>query len=703
MVRMSSKHELAGRLAFVYVGVLVLAVCIVAKALHVQIWEGETWRKKARGVSREDFVVAPNRGDICAADGRVLATSVPYYRFRFDCRGVPEGTFRRKVDSLALCLSHFFGDASKADYRKKLWNGKFGKRPNAYLAVNQRWLSYSEQKRLLTLPIFKNDTLRRKVTWDRKNVRLQPHDELAYRTIGYLSERKESGLEGRVGVEGAFESELRGQPGRSILQMMSGNKTYVTVEEPVDGNDVITTIDIDFQDIAQNALCRQLKYYEAHAGTAILMEVKTGDIKAIVNLKKTAKGYQEVVNNAIGEAAAPGSVFKAAVVIALLEDGYVQPDDTVDLGNGVYTFYDKSLRESSQKMRGKVTVKEMFACSSNGFSQLVNEHYKKQPEKFINRLYSLQLNKKVGIEILGEGEPYIKYPYEKGWSGLTLPWMSIGYEVKMTPLQVLILYNAIANGGKRMKPRLVKEVRNRGTVVKHFDTEVMDAQICSKRTIRALQEMMEEVVESGTAVNLRGASCPIAGKTGTALVDDGEKGFAVRRYRASFVGYFPADDPLYSCIVVVDQPAVSKGYYGNVVAGNVFREIVDKVYAKASLLYGETPTEEIDTVLPISKNGLKQDFLNIYDELDMEVETGEAAKAEWVMTVREEDGFVLKPRVVKEALVPNVKGMGLRDALYLLENSGLKVGVSGSGTVRSQSVQPGSRLPKGSYVQIELK
>lgn len=700
---MSIKHELAGRLAIVYMGVLVIAMCIVAMALHVQVWQGDEWRSKSRAVSVKDFIVAPNRGDICAEDGRVLASSIPYYSLRFDCVAVPDTVFRKKVDSLALRLSRFFKDVPAAEYRKKLWQGKYGRKPNRYLLINRRKVSYNELKELKTFPIFRERGSRSGLIPERENVRLQPHDELAYRTIGYLNESENGILEGRVGVEGAFESELRGVPGRSIRQMMSGRWVSVTVDDPVDGNDVVTTIDIDFQDIAQNALSRQLEYFDADAGTAILMEVKTGDVKAIVNLNKTTRGYREVLNNAIGDAAEPGSVFKAAVMMALLEDGYVHPGDTVDLGNGVYTYYGKSLHESSKKMRGKVTVKEMFECSSNGFSKLVYEHYKNQPEKFINRLYALQLNKKVGVEIQGEGEPYIKYPKEKGWSGISLPWMSIGYEVQLTPLQVLAFYNAIANGGKRMKPRLVKEIRNRGSVVKRFGTEVVDAQICSKRTIADLQEMMVGVVENGTAINLRGASCPIAGKTGTARIADKSKGYGVRKYRASFVGYFPADRPLYSCIVVVDNPSLSKGYYGNVVAGNVFREIVDKVYAKASLLHAQVEEERNDTILPISKNGLKEDFLRIYDELGIQVDEDRAETAEWVMTVREGDGFVLTPRVVKEALVPNVKGMGLRDALYLLENSGLKVGVGGAGTVKSQSLQPGSRVRKGSYIQIELK
>ena len=686
---MSIKHELAGRLGFVYICVMGIAALIVVKALHVQIWEGEKWRSKSRDVSVKDFVVAPNRGDICAADGRVLASSIPYYSLRFDCKAVPDDIFKKKIDSLAFKLSRFFKDAPAVEYRSKLWKGKYGAKPNQYLLINRRKVSYNELKELKTFPIFREKGSRSGLILERENVRLQPHGDLAVRTIGYLNESNDGTFEGRVGLEKAYENELKGELGRSIRQMMSGRWVSVTVEDPVDGNDVITTIDVDFQDIVQNALDRQMEIYDADAGTAVLMEVKTGDIKAIANLTKTPKGYREMLNNAIGDAAEPGSVFKAAVMMAMLEDGYVHPEDTVDLGDGTYTYYGKTLRESNGKPVGKITVKQIFERSSNGISRLVYENYKNQPEKFINRLYAMQLNKKVGIELLGEGEPYIKYPTDKDWSGISLPWMSIGYEVKLTPLQVLAFYNAIANNGKRMKPRLVKEIRNRGDVVKRFGTEVMDRHICSDKTLAALRDMMEGVVENGTAKNLSHAPYKIAGKTGTARVADRSKGYGVRKYRASFVGYFPADNPLYSCIVVVENPSLSKGYYGNVVSGNVFREIADKVYAKASLEFEESEDVPEEFVLPISKNGLKSDFLSIYDEFGFHVDDEPAEESKWVMTTRNDEGFVLKPRSISETLVPNVKGMGLRDALYILENSGLKVGVIGSGTVKQTIVTTG--------------
>lgn len=699
------KHELAGRLGLVYLVVIGIAVLIVMQALYVQVWKGDELRRQVQNVSRKDFTVAPNRGNIYADDGRVLASSVPYYSLRFDCVAVPDTLFRRKVDSLAICLSRFFGDAPVSEYRQKLWQGKYGAKPKRYLLINKKKISYTELMKVKKFPIFRERGTRSGLILERENVRLLPHGELAKRTVGYLNEAADGTFEGRVGLEGAFEKQLRGEPGRSYRQMMSGRWVSMTVDEPVDGMDVVTTINVDCQDIVYGALARQMEYYKANSGTAILMEVKTGDIKAIANVSKTAQGvYKEVYNNAIGDAAEPGSVIKAATMVALLEDGYVHPSDTVDLGKGIYTHDKVTLRESKTPI-GKVTVQEIFERSLNGITELVYEHYRKQPEKFVNRWYAMGLNRKVDIDVVGEAEPYIKYPTDKTWSGTSLRWMSFGYELQVTPLQVLAFYNALANDGRRMKPRIVKEIREGSRVVERFEPEVVMNNMCSKQTVAYMKQMMEGVVENGTAKNLRNAACKIAGKTGTAKIAAGKRGYKVEpKYRASFVGYFPADKPLYTCIVVVDNPSTSVGYYGNVVSGNVFREIADKVYSMASLMQHDETEEKIDETLPVSQNGLKNDFLTVYDKLGIDV-SDEAGDAEWVMTSRDKEGkeFALKARSVDFSVVPNVKGMGLRDALYLLENSGLKVGVSGAGTVSRQSLEPGQRIRRGSYVEIVLK
>ena len=322
----------------------------------------------------------------------------------------------------------------------------------------------------------------------------------------------------------------------------------------------------------------------------------------------------------------------------------------------------------------------------------------------MNRLCGMGLDKKLGVRIKGEGEPYIKHPGDKDWSGLTLPWMSIGYELKITPLQMLAFYNAIANDGQRMRPRFVKEIRNRGEVIERIDPEEVGGRICSRSTLRKIREMLEGVVENGTGRNIRTDKYRIAGKTGTARIATGTEGYGIRKYRASFVGFFPADEPLYSCVVVVNNPSLSKGFYANQVASPVFREIADKVYSIAYMQYGEVKTEPVKG-LPVCKNGLKRDFLEIFGELDYELEgVDEVEENDWVLTASaESEHVVLKPRRITNSQVPNVKGMGLRDALFVLENAGLKVGVSGAGMVQSQSINPGTEVREGSWIQIVLR
>lgn len=687
-------------------GVIFLFGCLIlAKAVMVMTVEGEKWRKKATAnIPARPVKIAPNRGDIWAVDGRILATSVPFYELRFDPIAVDKKVFQEKVDSLAYCLSSFFKDASKEFYRDKLIRARNAKHPNRYLLINRRKVNYTELKRIRKFPIFRLGKNKGGFQSIVINKRLQPHVNLAGRTIGYLNESQDGSAEGRVGLEAAFENQLKGEYGEGMRRMLSGTWMVLTQQEPVDGHDVVTTIDVDYQDIVQHALKNQLEKSEATNGSAILMEVSTGDIKAIANLARGKDGeYVENQNFAISNAGEPGSVIKAATMIALLEDGYKSPDDTVNLGtSGRYKFYDRYLTEAHDGGLGKVTVRQIMEKSSNGIACLVFDYYKERPEKFVNRWYAMGLDKKTGICLPGEADPYIKYPKEKGWTGISLPWMSIGYELKLTPLQILAFYNAIANDGQRMRPRLVKEIRNRGEVIKTYDPEEVGGRICSRKTLNEVRDMLEGVVQNGTARNIYTTKYRIAGKTGTARLALGASGYGGGRYRASFVGYFPADKPLYSCIVVIDNP--SNGYYATTVSAPVFREIADKVYSMAYVQYGEQKIET-DKSLPVCKNGLKRDFLTIFDELDMEVNGRQEVKgADWVITASAEaENVVLKPRRINYTSVPNVKGMGLRDALYVLENSGLKVGITGSGMVQKQSLRAGDEVAKGTYIQIELR
>ncbi|MDR1414495.1 MAG: transpeptidase family protein [Odoribacteraceae bacterium] len=697
------QNGLSLRLAVIYVLVMAVIVpLIIGKLLYIQVWEGKKLKQNAIPATPLVYKILPDRGNIYAAGGEILSRSISAYQLFFDPLAMSDTIFQKNLDSLALCLSDLFRDLPAKDYRQRLWNARYGTKPNRYLPLARRAVNDTELRKIKKFPILRGGAnVASGLIVDQKDDRKYPYHDLASRTIGYLYMGDDGIPRGKVGLEAAYDRELRGKPGLNRRQMISGLWVLKTEEEPVHGYDVMTTIDVDYQDIVHEALEKQLKIHQAASGVAILMEVKTGDIKAIANLTKKNNAYTEVLNNAIYDAEDPGSTFKAAVMIALLEDGYVHPGDTVDLDVGDYKYGNFTLSESTKRYIGKVTVQQIFERSLNGISTLVYKHYATNPRKFVDRLYQMQLNKPLGVEIEGEGQPLIRYPKDAGWSGVSLPLMSIGYEVRLTPLQMLAFYNALANDGKRVKPRFVKEIRNGDEVVRRVPVEVTDRSVCSRETLGHLRKMMEGVVDNeGTAHNIRGAEYGIAGKTGTAKVVSSSGGYN-GGHRASFAGYFPAKDPLYSCIVVVERPS-QKSYYGNVVAGNAFREISDKVYALVSAKHSR-PAKEVDAKPPVSKNGYKPDLLTLYDALDIRVEERGTEKSPWVLSSRAERGVVLQPRVIDLSVVPNARGMGLRDALYVLENSGLKVGVSGSGMVMKQTIEPGRKVARGSYIHIELR
>lgn len=703
---MSKKGDIVFRTSLIYVFVFLFAVAIAAKALTVIT--SMKWKEMDVPGNYEvkPLVLPPNRGNICADDGRVLAVSVPHYEIRFDPVVVKKDIFEKNIDSLAHCLAAFFGDKTKAAYKSMILKAKNRKPyPNRYLLINGNKLDYGELKIVREFPIFRLGRNSGGFQPVVSHTRIQPYVNLASRTIGYINEAKDGTFEGRVGIEKSYEKNLKGEKGAAVKKIMSGHWVTVTEKEPVEGNDVITTINVDFQDIVQTALARAMKFYEAESGTAILMEVKTGNIKAIANLGKVVPGvYAERKNYAISDAAEPGSVFKACVYICLMEDGFYSVNDTVDLGNtGVYTFKGHSYRESHGSL-GRTSVKRMFEESSNGVTRLVYDAYKDNPRKFIKRMKDMGVSEKLDIVLEGEAVPYMENPDSRTWSGLSLPSLAIGYSVKMTPLQILSFYNAIANNGQRMRPCFVTAVKNKGETIRRFEPEKAGKRICSEKTLAQMREMLEGVVENGTGKKLRNPYCKIAGKTGTARLALPGRGYADNKYVASFVGYFPADEPVYSCIVMVNSPSNSKGYYAASVAVPVFKEISDKVYAmslrdcKSDCISGKIGS-------PVFKNGYWDDVKRILKEFDMDYEvTGGDRPSRWV---KASNGDTLKVSAkhlsTDDSVVPDVRGMGLRDALYILESRGLEVGISGAGSVRSQSLAPGTRFKKGNYIQIELR
>ena len=693
--------SIVAKLTIVYIAVVVFAMVIILRVLYLQIAEHEKWSNTNK-ISTKDIIIEPSRGNILATDGRILATSIPFYEIRMDlkCPALTDQIFNSNIDLLCRKLANLFGDKTALQYKRQLVSARYR---GARYHLIRRKVDYIQLKKLKEFPIFEKGQYKGGFIVMQENKRIQPFVSLASRTIGYQSKGGTI-----VGIEGAYDAELKGKKGLRLVQRIAGNYWMPVKDgrevEPRNGYDVITSIDINFQDVAHQALYTQLSRHNASHGTAILMEVGTGDIKAIVNLKRDSQGqYSERYNYAIGERTEPGSTFKLPSLMVALEDGFIDLNDSIDTGKGKVYYHDHLVKDSKEGGHGKITVKQVFEVSSNvGVTKIVTQYYGGNEERFVKGLKRMGLTDRFSLEIKGERSPYIKFPNDTLWSGISLPQMSYGYEVEQTPLQILAFYNAIANDGEMLKPRFVKAISNHGEIVKEIKPKVINPSICSKATISKAKLMLEGVVENGTAQNLKNSNYTIAGKTGTAQIANRKYGYKGKvSYQASFVGYFPADNPAYSCIVVVNAP--SNGvYYGNTVAGTVFREISDKVYSTQIDLYGnETIVDDFAVSIPYSRKGYKKDLESVLKNLHIPYESL-GVNSDWVATEKRDSTIRFYNRYIKDRVVPDVKGMGAKDAMFVLENLGLNVVIQGRGSVSTQSISPGTRFRQGDRVVLEL-
>ncbi|MEI8225088.1 MAG: penicillin-binding protein [Bacteroidota bacterium] len=702
---MAVRDEIIWHSGIVYFAIALLAAALLVRILILQYVQRGKWSDMSEKFVYKTAEMPASRGDILTNDGRLLASSVPYYTIYMDTRssGMSGATWSNGINGLSAGLSRLLGERSTSGWKSVITEAR--RKGDRYFLIKRK-VDYETLKKLKELPVFREGQYKGGMVAQAENRRILPNSDLAARTIGYLN----LGSEGNeVGVEGAFDKDLAGKNGVAVKQRLTGGD-WITVDnansvEARDGNDVVTTLDIDLQDVATTALLNQLRKHDAHHGCAVLMEVSTGDIKAIANLEIGSDGnYHETYNYAVGESTEPGSTFKLPALMAAIEDGVIDTGDIVDTGTGSVKYYNKIIRDTREEGYGKITVKEVFEKSSNvGVSKLIYEHYKDKPKEFVNRLYAMKLNEKLDLQIKGEGAPLIRYPGDKLWSGLSLPMMSHGYEVLMTPLQILTFYNAVANDGKMMRPRFVTAILRNGTVIKSYKPDIIINSIASRSTIKKAKKMMEGVVEHGTATNLKNSNYRIAGKTGTAQIAKDKYGYrqgARISYQASFVGYFPAENPLYSCIVVVNAP--SNGvYYGNLVAGSVFKEISDKVYATSFFRdYKPENKEDIKLTAPEAGNGYRADINEVLRNLNVRYKR--TADDDWVATRESGDTIRLAGVKMLDGLVPDVRGMSLRDAIYLLENSGLRVRYSGKGRVLRQSPEHGARYYEGTMVSLEM-
>ncbi len=698
---MNHEKEIKNRVYLSYGLMCLFALGIVARVAQIQFIEGEKWKGKAESQTTAFRTIEATRGNIFSTDGSLLATSEPIYEIRWDANipALTDEYFNEHIDKLSHQLSGLFRDKSAQTYKRELTKARLNK--SQYYLIKRK-VGHKELKALRSFEIFKLGKHKGGFIHNQRNKRAKPFKQLAARTIGY----DRPGYS--VGLEGAYSEELAGIGGQRLMRKIAGGNWKPLSDEneiePEDGSDLITTIDINIQDVAENALQLQLEKHRAHHGCAILMEVQTGEIKAIANLTVQENGsYAETYNYAIGSATEPGSTFKLASLICLLEDGHVDITDTVDIEGGIKKYYTETMKDSKTGVYNKITVAKAFELSSNvGISKLVNQYYQKDPEQMTDRLVAMGLNEPLGLEIKGEGKPRIPSPKDKSWSGISLPWMSIGYEVLQTPLQILSLYNAVANDGEMVRPKLVRAIKKHGKIVREFPTEVLNKQICSQKTIDKVKVLLEGVVEHGTASNLKHANYKIAGKTGTAQISKDGNYQRDKTYQASFVGYFPADKPRYTCIVVIDSPT-SSVYYGNLVAGPIFKEISDKVYSTQVKMLEEVETDPqlVDHLIPFSKVSEKQDLVNAFEKLEIKADIKDP-DAKWAIASADSNLVHVTEREVIENLVPRVVGMGAMDALFLLENAGMKVNMIGSGVVRQQSILPGTRATSGREIVIRL-
>jgi len=683
------------RIAFLFV--LLFGVAVVVKISHIQFIEGEEWTKISEQITFDYKKIKATRGNIYSDNGSLLATDLPFYKVALDPRLAKEKIFKSGIDSLSILLARYFRDKSSTDYKRMIQDARSANRQ--YIVLNRKQINYQTKKVMSSWPIFREGRYGGGVIFEKIDVRYRPFSNLSRRTVGFINENGKG-----AGLEYSFNEELGGQDGEALFQKIAGS-TWKPVYDAAnikskDGLDIQTTIDINLQDVAETSLHRAMAQHDADAGTVVVMEVKTGHIKAISNLTREGNNYNEIFNHAVGGLFEPGSTFKLVTMMALLEDTNIKLTDSIATGKGEQIFYKNKVKDVHEGGYGTITVRQAFELSSNvAMAKLLDQNFGLKPSKFLKYVDDLKLSKPLGLQITGEGYPKIFRPGVKGWSGITLPWMAYGYGLEVTPLHTLALYNAVANNGKMIKPIFVTAISKADKTKKEFETESLNSKICSSGTLNKLRMLLEGVVDNGTATNLKNAHYRIAGKTGTAQIL--ENGRYTKKYITSFVGYFPAHDPKYTAIVLIKNP---KGWqqYGNNVAGPVFKEIADNIYSRDINLHMAMEKKKVleAGVFPVIQAGKQDELTMLCNELG--VSTHSKTEEDWIRAVRNGNSVLWNNNTPAKDQVPNVKGMTFRDAIYLLEKAGLRVEYHGKGRVVGQSLSPGTRISKGGKIYISL-
>lgn len=653
------------RTIMVAIGLFLFALAISYKLISLY-FNGDKYEQLIAQYTIKEFVIEANRGDLYSDDGSLLATSITRYDIHFDALSPSGKNFNEHLPALCDSLGKFFNRPASY-YKKALTEAR--KQKNKYFLI-AKGIGYDECARIRKFPLFSLGAYKGGIVVEGKTSREYPLGAIAHRIVGY--ERTDGqGNVFKVGLEGAFSKYLSGVEGRHLKQKIAQGQWKPIDDsneiEPKDGYDVVSTININIQDIAHHALLKQLETYQADHGCTVVMEVATGEIKAISNLGRTKDGtYAERFNYAVGETYEPGSVFKTVSLVTALEEAKIDTTYTVDTKKGVISFYGRQVWDSNRKGYGVINLSKAMQLSSNtAIVQMVHDLFGKNPKKFVDKINKMHLNRKLGLSISGEGEPFIPQPHQRGWSGIALEWMAFGYGVEMTPLQVLTFYNAIANNGVMLKPRMIREVKHWNKSIQKFDIEVLNSTLCSEQTATIVKKVLENTVKYGTGKSLYTPHFSMAGKTGTAQKDYKDK--SKLGYISSFAGFFPADNPKYSCIVVIHNPDKKIGYYGADVSGPVFKSIAQKIYTSSLLI---DTIEDIDSsTVEVEKKYAK------YDQILGKYKT----------------------------IVPNVIGMDAMDAIAIMENLGLTVKISGSAPkVSAQSITGGEYIGGRKTIKLDF-
>ena len=689
------KNRISSRIVSLYVFICFIAVVVISKILIIQRIDQEITSVNLP----ELFKIKASRGNIFSDDGSLLAISMPLYNVYMDLSVIDDNIFNSDIGDLSISLHNLFGNKSASDYEKYLRKSRL-KEKNKYVKLKNK-VTHNELNLMKSFPILKLGKFKGGLIVEERLNRENPFGLLAKRTVGLLRDANP------IGLERAYNQTLSGVDGWQLKQRIAKNFWRNEDSElnslPKSGSDIVSTINIDFQDVAQKALKKSLKFHEADWGTVVLMEVESGHVKAIANLKYENGDFDEYYNHAIAEHSEPGSTFKLASVLAGLEDGFYSLSDSVDTENGTYQFYDKVMKDSRKGGYGKITIGEALVKSSNvGISKIINKSYKDKPQSFIDRIYKMGLCTPLELELPYPNNLLIKQPGKPGWSGVTLPWMSIGYSLRISPIHMLTFYNAIANEGVMVKPLFTSEILKDGQQVAKHSKEIMNPAICSKSSINKIIPYLIDVVDKGTAKNIRNNQYKIAGKTGTSLIAYGKNSEEEnKRYRASFVGFFPAHKPKYSCIVVVYNPK-ENGFYGSDVAAPIFKEISDKIYASDISIHEQISQLEIVKDYPYLSQGKTNEANIVLDYLNLNYQT---TSSQWMTQDYSKDQLSLSRRNIdndfENGIMPNLYGMNLMDAVYLLENAGLKVSFSGSGHIINQSIKKGMSLSKNELIKLQ--